>query len=121
MIAHDAEPKARAAALRSLAKLDPRSVKVQVALVKAVLDANIDVKLAAAAGVGGDGIPTLIDLLRQNDENLRDAAARALGRIGPEAWAAGVDLQRLAQSDPAERVRLTARTALAAIILAEFK
>jgi HEAT repeat protein len=116
LIAHDAEPKARAAALRALAQLDPKSAKVQVALVKAVRDANIGVKLAATEGVGSEGIPTLIELLRQNDESLRDAAARALGRIGPEAWTAGADLQRLAQSDPAERVRLAARNALKGII-----
>jgi HEAT repeat protein len=116
LIAHDAEPKARAAALRALARLDPTSAKVQVALVKAVRDPHVDVKLAATEGVGSDGIPTLIELLRQNDESLRDAAARALGRIGPDAWAAGADLQRLAQSDPAERVRTAARTALNAVI-----
>ncbi len=116
LIAHDGEPKARAAALRALARLDPTSVKVQVALVKAVRDPQVDVKLAATEGVGRDGIPTLTELLRQNDESLRAAAAGALGRIGPEAWAAGADLQRLAQSDPAERVRLAARIALKAII-----
>lgn len=117
LTAHDAEPHARAAALRALARLDATSAKVQVAMVKAVRDPNVDVKLAATEGVGSDGIPTLIELLRQNDEGLRDAAARALGRIGPGAWAAGADLQRLAQSDPAERVRQSARTALQAIIM----
>jgi HEAT repeat protein len=90
--------------------------------VKAVRDANVDVKLAAMDGVGSDGIPMLIELLRQNDENLRDAAVRALGRIGPDAWSAGPELQRVAQSDPAERVRTAARTALKTIIPApEFK
>jgi HEAT repeat protein len=117
LTAHDAEPHARAAALRALARLDATSAKVQVALVKAVRDPNIDVKLAATEGVCSDGIPTLIELLRQSDESLRDAAARGLGRIGPAAWAAGADLQRLAQSDPAERVRLSARAALKAIVL----
>jgi HEAT repeat protein len=121
LIAHDAEPKSRAAALRALARLEPASAKVQVALVKAMRDANVDVKLAAMDGVGSDGIPSLIELLRQNDENLRDAAVRALGRIGPDAWSAGADLQRVAQSDPAERVRMAARAALQTIIPAEFK
>jgi HEAT repeat protein len=119
LTAHDAEPKARAAALRALSRLDPASAKVQIALVKALRESNVELKLAAAHGVGKDGVPILIDLLRQGDERLRDASARALGRIGPDAWAAGAELQRLAQIDPAERVRNTARAAVKAIVLVD--
>jgi HEAT repeat protein len=116
LTAHEAEPKARAAALRALGRLDPVSAKVQVALVKALREPNVDLRLAAAEGVGKDGIPQLIELLRQGDERLRDASVRALGRIGPDAWAAGADLQRLAQGDPSERIRNSAKMALHAVV-----
>jgi HEAT repeat protein len=116
LTAHDAEPRARAAALRALGRLDPTSAKVQVALIKALRDPQPDVPLAATEAVGKDGVAALVDLLRHGDERLRDAAARALGRIGPaDAWPAVGELKRLARDDPAERVRQSARAALKAI------
>jgi HEAT repeat protein len=116
LTAHAAEPKARAAALSTIGRLAPASAKVQVALVKALADAQVEVALAASEAVGRDGIPLLIERLRHGDDRLRDAAARALGRLGPEAWAAVAELTRLAQGDPAQRVRQSAQAAIKAIV-----
>jgi HEAT repeat protein len=115
LTAYDAEPKARAAALRALGRLDPASAKVQVTLVTALRDPNVEIARAAAEGAGRDAVPELIDLLRHGDERLRDTSVRALGRIGPDACTAVPELTRLAQSDPAERVRQSARAALKTI------
>jgi HEAT repeat protein len=116
ILAHGGEPNGRAAALKALGRHDAASVKVQAALLKGLRDPNVDIRLAATEGVGRDGVPTLIELLRHGDERLRDASARALCRLGPDAWAAGSELQRVAQSDPAERVRQSAKAALKTIV-----
>jgi HEAT repeat protein len=116
MTAHEAEPKARAAALRALGQLAPTSPKVQVAAHKALRDPQVEVAIAAADVTDHEGVAVLIDYLKHGDDRLRGAAARALGRLGPDAWEAVAELNRLAQSDPTEGVRQSARTALKTIL-----
>jgi hypothetical protein len=71
----------------------------------------------AAAGPADEaGLAALIRDLRSSDEGVRFKAAKALGKLGPEARAAIPTLTRLASDDPDDDVRRVARTAVAGII-----
>ena len=61
---------------------------------------------------GAWAVPTLIELLRDERPGIRRITANALEQIGPAAADASEALQRVAQQDPDDRVRLAAEAAL---------
>ncbi len=68
----------------------------------------------ALALIGGEAAPALVRALESKDGALREAAARALGRIGPAARCAVPALTAVLR-DPRDRVRQAAALALAQV------
>lgn len=85
----DADPIVRRAAIEALSETGCRSLRFGQALITALSDDD---------GVFGDDI--------------RSAAAEALGNLGTQAYSATPTLNRLAESDESEFVQTTAREAL---------
>jgi HEAT repeat protein len=67
---------------------------------------------AALASIGEPAFPRVRELLQNPNSNVRSAAARILGLMGPIARAAVPDLERLAFRDPYEATRTNAQEAL---------
>jgi HEAT repeat protein len=89
----DKDKYVRAAAGRGLGKIGPEAERAIPALMKMMKDQVMIVRMGAAVGLGGIGpkareaIPLLADALESphEDHNVKDRAAEALGKMGPEA------------------------------------
>lgn len=66
---------------------NPKDAKIIAALIRALEDSSVEVRLCAAVALGHigptapDAVPSLKKLLHDNDENVRQAAAEALNKI----------------------------------------
>ena len=114
----DPDPYVAGAAAIALARIGPAAVP---ALVRALADANENVRWSAAITLGrlGDGArdatPALARALGDANGNVRSCSATALGTIGPPATGAVAELTE-ALHDRDEDVRRAARLALARIV-----
>lgn len=111
------EPKERATAIESLSKMSHATALE--ALAEATQHPIQDVRINAAFKLADitqhkdtRAVPPLIEALREHDSNLRQNAAKALGRIGDPQAVPGL-LDSLHRED--SRVRRTAATALSKI------
>jgi hypothetical protein len=118
------DPSVRLRAAKALAAKGPRGDAAARDLSKLLQDSDVDVRrvaITALKAVRPDlkqsdlFVPAYILDLQDTDENIRLAAARTLGRLGPAAAAATAALQK-AQSDPETEVRHAATEALAKIV-----
>jgi HEAT repeat protein len=79
-------------------------------------DQRLLADLGAMGPAAKDAVPDMIQVLSRHhfadDDELRRAAAEALGRIGPAAAAALPKLRQVAADDPEEEVRQAARDAV---------
>jgi hypothetical protein len=78
---------AAATALGEAAHAGNRDPRILTSLIGLIRDGSADVRLAAVAALGATddrhAVPPLISLLRQPDQKMRAAVARALTRLGP--------------------------------------
>lgn len=109
----DGDTMVRGGAARALAAIGPDAAAATGALVRALAaekDADVRLGIVDACGEIGPGAiqaaPALVPLLSSDDAESREAAASALGELGPQAAAtAGPALERLLDDgDPFVRV-----------------
>lgn len=117
---HEDEP-VRARAAAALACLHPEDPANTQALMDALKDPSLRVRVAAAEALGRTGLKdpaallaVLRPALRHQDSKLRDRAAAALEEIGPVARMAAPDLVAVL-GDPVADVRISAAAALESI------
>ena len=111
------DPEARRMAAQALGKLGADAKPVLPTLQKKVLDPNVDVRLAvveALASIGAEGRRGLAAALNDQDPKVREAAARGLASLGPNAAEAIANLVG-ALGDEDSAVSDAARGALVAI------
>jgi HEAT repeat protein len=104
----------RKAAARALARIHSGAEAAIPLLLAALADATLAVRRAAADSLeqfGAAAVPGLLDCLKHRDGDVRRAAARILGKSGPDA-AAALTLLVETLVDAHEPARLAAREAL---------
>lgn len=121
-----------AEAARDAAIEAAQKIQEAVRIVRAVMlpgaiaelgDADPIVRALAAGRIeaigprAAEAIPALVRCLDDGEADVRRAAADALSRLGPKAEVAGPSLARLAESDPDERVRRSARLSRSNLLL----
>ena len=103
-------------AVEALGTIGPDARAAAPVLGASLDDARLQVVTIAAVGrVGGADERTLtrmVALLKHSDPDVRGVAASALGRLGTSAISARPVLRTLAEGDPKDFVRLSAREAL---------
>lgn len=77
------------------------------------------VAASALGRIGKDAVPSLINALKDENEQVRFYAAVALGLIGKDAKEAVSSLKVIAANDPAHAVKAVARQAVRKISAAE--
>ena len=103
------------AAAHALAEIGPQAVDAVPALLQALMneeDAGLRQAVSDALGaIGSEAVPALVQALADEDERVRNAAARALKDVGPQAVDAVPALIQ-ALGDPDDDVGLAAASAL---------
>ena len=104
------DPAARIAQITALPKTGPDPARAVPLLVAAATDADVAIRHAGANALAGartlhpDAVKALSALLKNSDPGLRQRAAHALGRLGPDATGALpglVDAARASNGDDA--------------------
>jgi HEAT repeat protein len=105
-------------ATAALGDIGPEAKAAIPALIKALGDQDVHVRILAANTLGDIGseaneaVPALIKAPGDPEVLVRRHTAGALSRIGPEAKEALPELERLAEKDPDQSVRQSASEAL---------
>jgi HEAT repeat protein len=109
-------PSLRIQAAQALGQVDSLPREAKAALIEALKDRSPKVRgyAAQAIGVDKEAVPPLIELLKDQDEFVRESGAAALEKIGPDAKAAKPALV-LALKDKGLLVRFFAALALVEI------